>query len=47
MEEELPTGKGLLCRKQIKKPWAFIGDSYMSPSILGVQAQGFLIRFLH
>ena len=31
----------------IKKPWAFIRVPYMNPSILGLQAQGFLIGFLH
>ena len=31
----------------IKKPWAFIRVPYMSPTILGLQARGFLIRFLH
>ena len=35
------------CRNMIKKPWAFIRVPYISPTILGLQARGFLIRFLH
>ena len=31
----------------IKKPWAFIGVPCMNPTILGLWAQGSLIRFLH
>ena len=38
---------GFSCRNLIKKPWAFIRVPYMNPTILGLYAQGFLIRFLH
>ena len=31
----------------MKKPWAFIRVPFMNPTILGLEAQGFLIRFLH
>ena len=36
----------LQCRSLIKKPGAFIRVPYMNPTILGLKAQGFLIRFL-
>ena len=32
---------------KIKKLWALIRVPYMNPSILGLSAPGFLIRFLH
>ena len=35
------------CRNLIQKPWAFARAPSMNPTILGFQAQGFLIRFLH
>ena len=31
----------------MKQPWAFIRIPYMNPTVLGLYAQGFLIRFLH
>ena len=37
----------LIRRNLIKKPWAFMRVPYMNPTILGLYAQGFLIRFLH
>ena len=30
-----------------QKPWAFIGVPNMNSNVLGLQGQGFLIRFLH
>ena len=30
----------------IKKPWVFIRFPYMNPNSLGLQGQGFFIRFL-
>ena len=39
--------KDLKCRNLIKKPWAFIRVPYMNPISWVLEAQGFLIRFLH
>ena len=39
----MPFNLEVLC----KKTWAFIRVPYMNPTISGLSAQGFLIRFLH
>ena len=35
------------CRNLFKKPWAFIRVPYMNPTMLGLNAESFFIRFLH